>query len=151
MAVRVDQESPLQDEVRALISDLNGYLLTLAPPEACFHMTVEDMANLDTTVFVARDEQGKAVGVGALRRHGPVGEVKRMYTRPEVRGQGIGGAILGAIVHQARAEGLRRMVLETGNRHPEAWRLYERSGFRRCGPVLEYADNGHSVFYEMTL
>jgi putative acetyltransferase len=43
------------------------------------------------------------------------------------------------------------MVLETGNKHPEAWRLYERAGFARCGPVLDYPDSGHSVFYERAL
>lgn len=151
MAVRVDQETPLQDEVRALIAELNAYLLTLTPPEAVFHMTVEEMAKIDTTVFVARDEAGRAIGIGALRRHGAVGEVKRMYTRPEERGKGIGRTILNAILHQARAEGLRRMVLETGTRHPEAWRLYERAGFKRCGPVLDYPDTGHSIFYELAL
>lgn len=151
MEVTVSQETPLQDDVRDLVAELDAYLAPLTPPDARFGISVDEMANLETTVFVARDENGKAVGMGALKRHGAVGEVKRMYTIPEVRGQRVGRAILDAIVHQARAEGLKGMVLETGNRHPEAWRLYERGGFRRCGPVLDYPDTGHSVFYEMKL
>ena len=81
-------ESPLQDDVRALIAELNGVLLALTPPEFCFHMTAEDMAGPDTTVFVARDD-GAAVACGALCRHGQgVGEIKRMYTRPAYQGRG---------------------------------------------------------------
>jgi len=144
-------ESPLQDEVRTLIAALNAYLLSLTPPEHCSHMTVEQMARPDTTVFIAR-EGGKAVGCGALRRHdGGIGEVKRMYTVPECQGKGVGGRILEAVLAQARQEGLNRMVLETGDRHPAAWRVYERAGFKRCGPVLDYPDSSWSVFYELEL
>lgn len=91
MAVTIDVESPLQDDVRILIAELNAHLLTLTPPEFCSHMTVEDMADGDTTVFVARDD-GNAVACGALRRHtGNVGEVKRMYTTPSRQARGLAG------------------------------------------------------------
>ena len=151
MAVSVAVESPLQDEVRALISELNAFLLSLTPPEFCFHMTVEQMADKDTTLFVAR-ENGRVVACGALRRHADgIGEVKRMYTLPEIQGRGIGGKILAGIEALARGEGFSRLVLETGDRHPAAWRVYERAGFSRCGPVLDYPDSRWSVFYEKRL
>ena len=51
----------------------------------------------------------------------------------------------------ARREGLGRLVLETGDRHPAAWTVYERAGFTRCGPVLDYPDSKWSVFYEKSL
>lgn len=152
MTVRIAIESPLQDEVRSLIADLNAYLLSLTPPEFCFHMTAEQMAEPETTLFVARDISGKAVAMGALKRHGDgLGEVKRMYCVPEVRGQGYGRVILDAILALGESEGLDRLVLETGDRHPEAWRLYERGGFTRCGPVLDYPDSKWSIFYEKAL
>ena len=152
MAVTVEPESPLQDEIRELVRQLNVYLLSLSPPEACYHMTVEQMAEPPTTLFVARDETGRAVGIGALRREGNgVGEVKRMYTLPEIRGQRVGGALLDHIITLARNEGIDHLVLETGDRHPEAWRLYESRGFTRCGPVLDYPESRWSVFYEKLL
>jgi len=151
MAVSIAVESPLTDEVRLLIAELNAALLALTPPEHCYHMSVEQMADADTTVFIARDA-GRAVACGALRRHGNgIGEVKRMYTRPEVQGRGIGGEILSAIETLARHEGITQLVLETGDRHPAAWRVYERGGFTRCGAVLDYPDSGFSVFYEKRL
>jgi putative acetyltransferase len=144
-------ENPLRDDVRALIAALNETLLALSPPEHCHHMTVEEMAGPDTTVFVAR-EDGAAIACGALRRHADgVGEVKRMYTVPARQGAGIGRRILERIESVARAEGLRELVLETGNRHPAAWRVYERGGFKRCGVVLDYPDTEWSVFYRKDL
>lgn len=151
MSIAVTAESPLQDDIRALIDELNAALLELTPPEFCFHMTVEEMAEPDTTVFVARDG-GEAVACGALKRHQDnIGEVKRMYTRPSHRGRKIGAAIVTRIEDLARAESLTRLVLETGDRHPAAWAVYERAGFTRCGPVLDYPASQWSVFYEKPL
>lgn len=151
MPVSIAVETPLQDDVRGLIAELNANLLALTPPEFCFHMSVEQMADADTTVFIAR-EDGRAVACGALRRHGNgIGEVKRMYTLPEMQGRGIGGKIVSEIEALARREGLHTLVLETGDRHPAAWKVYERAGFSRCGPVLDYPDSTWSVFYEKRL
>ena len=151
MAITIAIETPLSDDVRGLIEALNTYLLSLTPPEGCHHLTVEQMAQPDTTVFVVRDE-GKAIACGALRRHADrIGEVKRMYTRPDYQGQGIGGRVLDEITALAKAEGFTRLVLETGDRHPAAWRVYERAGFKRCAPVLDYPDSVWSVFYTKEL
>jgi putative acetyltransferase len=151
VAIEIAAESPLQDEVRALLAELNATLLELTPPEFSFHMTAEQMAAPDTTVFIARDD-GAAVACGALRRHdGGVGEVKRMYTRPSHRGRKLGQQIVSEIETLARGEGLKRLVLEAGDRHPAAWTVYERAGFTRCGPVLDYSDSEWSLFYEKNL
>ena len=109
------------------------------------------MADADTTVFIARDG-GVAVACGALKRHADgIGEVKRMYTRPSHRGRKIGEQIVARIEALARSEGLKRLVLETGDRHHAAWKVYENAGFTRCGPVLDYSDVTWSVFYEKKL
>jgi putative acetyltransferase len=151
MTLAIAIETPLQDDIRVLMAELNATLLELTPPEFVFHLTVEQMAERDTTVFIARDGDA-VVACGALKRHdGGVGEVKRMYTRPSHRGRRIGAMIVERIEALAHAEGLTRLVLETGDRHPAAWTVYERAGFTRCGPVLDYPDSKWSVFYEKTL
>jgi len=144
-------ESPLQDDVRTLIAELNTALLELSPPEACYHLTVDQMAEPAVTVWIARDG-GTVIGCGALKRHSDtVGEVKRMFTRPEWQGQGVARLILGEIEAAAEREGLAMLVLETGDRHPAAWALYEKAGFSRCGPVLDYPASPYSVFYQKQL
>jgi putative acetyltransferase len=151
----IASESPLQDDVRALVAALNEWALTQTPREFTHHMTVDQMAEPDTTVFIARDENGAAVGMGALKRHGGgLGEVKRMYTRPEARGGGIAGRIVTEIEALARREGLKRLALETGavEGFAAAWAVYERQGFQRCGAFLDYpADSPHNIYYEKLL
>ena len=151
MSVTIAVETPLQDEVRQLISELNTHLLGLFPPEVCSHLSVEQMSEKNTSVFIARAD-GEAVACGALRRHGNgIGEVKRMYTRPAHQGQGIAGRIVSAIEDLARSEGLTQLVLESGVGLDAAWHVYERAGFSRCGPVLHYSDIPSSAFYQKAL
>lgn len=154
MAVTVAIETPLQDDVRVLVAALNAHLQPLSPPEFQFKMTAEQMAGDDTTVFVARDEAGKAIGIGALKVHSAdLGEVKRMFTDPEVRGKRIGSALLDAIVGLGRQKGLTQLMLETGTGDgmAAAHRLYTRSGFVTRGPFLDYPDSEWSAFFEMPL
>lgn len=148
MSFTVAVESPLQADVRALVQALNEYTYALTPAEYRHHMTVEQMAQSDTTLFVARDAAGVALGMGALRRHGRgLGEVKRMFVKPEARGQGVGEAILSRIEALARAEGCSRLVLETGANFDAARRVYERSAFVACDAVLDYPPSPWTAFY----
>ncbi len=154
MAVDIAIETPLQDDVRALVAELNAHLMPLTPREFQFQLTVEQMADHTVTLFVARDQSGRSVGMGALKDHGDgLGEVKRMYTLPAVRGQRVGAALLARIEDLARREGISRLVLETGEAEgfAPAYRVYERGGFQICGAVLDYPDSGFSRFYEKKL
>jgi putative acetyltransferase len=144
-------ETPLSDDVRALVQALNAFTFELTPAEFRHHMTVEQMAQPDTTLFVARDASGATLGMGALRRHEGVGEVKRMFVKPEARGLGVGGAILARIEDLARQEGLSRVVLETGSNFDAAKRVYERGGFQTCEPVLDYPPSAWTAFYAKSL
>ncbi|GAB4352100.1 MAG: GNAT family N-acetyltransferase [Oricola sp.] len=154
MAIAIAAETPLQDEVRAMVAALNGFLVLLSPREFQFQLTVEQMAGPDTVLFVARDEAGRAVGMGALKIHGGAyGEVKRMYTEPSQRGKGIGRMILGAVEAAARQRGLGSLKLETGGTpgFEGTWAFYERCGFSRCGVFADYPDTQYNVFYEKKL
>ena len=68
MSLVIAAETPLSDDVRRLVAALNETALALTPREFTHHLTVEQMAGADMTVFVAR-EDGDAVAMGALRRH----------------------------------------------------------------------------------
>jgi putative acetyltransferase len=144
-------ETPLSDDMRVLIAELNDVLSPLTPEEFSFRMSPEEMNGEATSVFVAR-VNGEAVACGALHRHADgIGEVKRMYTRPASQKKGLGGQVLTRIIAQATQEGFRQLVLETGTQHAAAWRTYERAGFTRCGPVLDYPDSPHCIFYSLPL
>lgn len=73
------------------------------------------------------------VGCGGWRTFhddGTVAELKRMYTEPQARGRGLARRILAAVEDSARAAGRTRMILECGERQPEAIALYKSSGYQ---------------------
>jgi ribosomal protein S18 acetylase RimI-like enzyme len=90
--------------------------------------------------FVLGYVQGAAVACGGWRardadpgdpelRDGDA-EIKRMYVVPAHRARGIARGVLAELERSAAAAGRRRMVLETGDRQPEAVALYTSSGYR---------------------
>lgn len=56
-------------------------------------------------------------------------ELKRMYVVPWARGRGYASILLQELENTARAAGHRRMVLETGDKQPEAIALYLARGY----------------------
>jgi GNAT superfamily N-acetyltransferase len=76
---------------------------------------------------------GQPVGSIALRKLLPgAAEIKRMYVRPEWRGQGISLRLLRAAEGFARETGYRWIYLDTSDEMTAARRLYERQGYRPC-------------------
>jgi GNAT superfamily N-acetyltransferase len=78
-------------------------------------------------------------------------EMKRMFVRPQARGQRFGQAILHFLEQLGRNESFVLARLETGIHQAEAMRLYEGAGYRRVGAFGSYADNGVSIFFERDL
>ncbi len=61
------------------------------------------------------------------------------------RGRGVGRALLDALQAEARALGLRRLVLETGVRQSAAIALYRRCGFADVPAFGEYVASPLSI------
>lgn len=82
--------------------------------------------------FIIARHAGYPVGCGALR---PIDEttveVKRMYTRPEYRRQGVAQAILAEMDRLALVFGYTTIKLQTGPKQLNAAALYERVGYYR--------------------
>lgn len=81
------------------------------------------------TFVTYRDAQ--PVGHAAVRWNGPDLELKRMFVHADHRGSGVSSALLEAVENAAREQGLPRLILQTGDRQPDAVRLYEKSGYTR--------------------
>ena len=63
--------------------------------------------------------------------------MKRLYVAPAARGQGLGRALVTAILAEATRIGYREIMLDSLPVLKEATALYERMGFR---PVPPYYD-----------
>jgi GNAT superfamily N-acetyltransferase len=90
-------------------------------------------------IFLVAWLDDEPVGCGGVRRHEPgIGEIKRMYVRPEARRKGIARALLKGVEEHARAFGYTRLILETGTQQPEAIALYESHGYEPIDPYGHY-------------
>ena len=87
---------------------------------------------------------GQPVGCGALKvMNFGVGEIKRMWVAPLVRGLGIAQRLLDMLEAQAAGFGLDTLRLDTNRSLVEARLLYLRNGYREIPPYNEnpYADH----------
>lgn len=128
------------EQTRSLIERLNDELAGVAtePGENHFALASDEVTGSNGRMIRAR-LGGRLVGCGALRRiDANVGELKRMYVDPTVRGNKIGAAILDQLELWATRLDMTEVKLETGPRQLEANGLYQNAGFERCGAWGEY-------------
>lgn len=149
--MRLALEPPQQPDVVALIGELDGYQAALYPPDSCYPVAIEALAQPAVLFAVARDSNGTAIGCGAVVVGTDFGEIKRMFVRPKDRGRGAGKAILRFLEAEAARAGCNVLRLETGVRQPEALGLYEQCGYTRCGPFANYRNDPLCVFMEKKL
>ena len=97
-------------------AELERYPAALfVPPEGAFLLIVEG------------DE---VIGGGAFKRYdATTAELKRIWTRDDQRGRGIGRHVVAELEARALRQGYQRVYLTTGFRQPEAVALYLRSRY----------------------
>ena len=123
------------------------------PPEHVHALGIDRLRAPDIRFWSAWAE-GALIGCGALKRLDATHEeIKSMRVHDAYRGQGFGRAILDHLLDQASISGARRVSLETGtgDDFQPAIALYERAGFRRCGPFGDYREGPFSVFMTLSL
>ena len=94
---------------------------------------------------------GVPAGHAALRMLGEEYELKRLVTLAAYRGRGISRALIRAVEAEASARGARRLILQTGDRQPEAVRLYEHLGYTPIPIYPPYEAIWFSLCYERML
>ena len=75
--------------------------------------------------------EGLPMGIACLKTlTDQMGEVKRMYVRPQARNRGLGRALLDQLLEEARQIGCERIRLDSARFMTEAHRLYRARGFQ---------------------
>jgi GNAT superfamily N-acetyltransferase len=98
---------------------------------ASFAIRPEDIAS---TFILTVD--GVPAAHAALRALGDEWELKRLVTLTAYRGRGLSQALIAAVEADVLARGGTRLILQTGDRQPEAVSLYLKLGFERI-PTFE--------------
>jgi len=118
------------------------------------HMTIDELARAghagaDALWCAAYDDAGEVVGTGAVSRGSPPwapGEpawrVRAMAVAPDLRGRGIGSAVLDALLDHVRRHG---GGLTWCNARTPARGLYARAGFVAVGDEFEIEHIGPHV------
>jgi putative acetyltransferase len=147
----IDSAPSDSSEALALIQLLDSDIASRYPTQPIHGLRPADASDPNFTFYLAH-LSGQAVGCGALRKlETGVGEVKRMFVRPEVRGKGVARKVLARLEDRARELGCERVRLETGNRNTEAIALYQSSGYTSIPAYGEYIGSPISVCFEKIL
>jgi putative acetyltransferase len=147
----ITRERPYTPDAASLIAELEAVLEPLYPAASRHGFSIDKLLAEDVAFFVIRVD-GAPAGCGGIKLVGDeYGEIKRMYVRPQFRGQGLAKLMLDHLADHARAHNLALLRLETGIHQREAIGLYERLGFRRIPPFGPYFDDPLSRCYEKRL
>lgn len=105
--------------------------------------------------IIVTDAAHVPVGHAALRALGgdlaDALEVKRVFVIPGARGTGVSRLLMAELERIAADLGAERLILQTGDRQPEAVVLYERIGYTRIPIYPPYLEISFSQCFEKPL
>ena len=98
-------------------------------------------------LFLVAEVGGAPAGCGAWRVYPPGGvEIKRVYVAPGFRRLGLAQALMAELEASAARAGHRSVVLNTGQKQPEAVALYGELGYVPVAGYGVYACSPDAVF-----
>jgi putative acetyltransferase len=124
----------------------------------CFQNFDQEVANLpgdyappSGRVFLAIEDD-KVMGCVALRKIGEgIGEMKRLYVRPEFRGRGFGRTLAEKLIAEAKQIGYTSLQLDTlPGKMDQAIAMYRALGFKEILPYYRNPVEG-ATFMELVL
>lgn len=152
--ITIEQAKAATPEIVALLDALNKALAGYSD-EQRHALSVDQLFQPNIRFFIAR-LNGEAVACGGIGFYDGYAELKRMYSKPAVRGRGVAKAVLARLEAEASEAGVSLLRIETGLHQHDALRFYEAAGYRRRGAFGPYAAMPAkaietSLFYEKSL
>lgn len=105
----------------------------------------------DRYVFLAAVDGGSVLGYAGFMYVLDEGYIINVAVRPNRRRSGVGGALITALLHRARALNLSFLTLELRASNAPARRLYEKHGFAEVGVRKNYYEKPAEDAMLMTL
>lgn len=149
-----DRASALRDAMDAELTPRYADRLDDVPDDVAERIGSALSIDPETIVatIVATDAAGRPVGHAALRDLGAdfAGslEVKRVYVEPGARGSGLSRVLMAELDRVAFDAGVGRLVLQTGDRQPDAVALYEKIGYTPIPIYPPYTEISFSQCFE---
>lgn len=131
-------------ESRAEYGVANRVAALLEPADRALYETYQRQRSLYFVAVLGGEIVGGA-GIAPLAGSDPLTcELQRMYLRRDVRGRGIGNALLEQCLKAARQFLYVRCYLETINEMQEALEFYGRNGFRDLRAPIGASGHAHN-------
>lgn len=96
----------------------------------------------DTRCSLVAERAGRLVGHAVLEMAGSAGDIHRLAVCPDCRREGVGSALLTALLAAARSHGCIEVFLEVRLDNPAALSLYSRFGFAELRRRRSYFADG---------
>jgi putative acetyltransferase len=133
-----------------LVKELDTYLAEKDGTEHSFYDQYNKIDKIGHVVVAYKNKT--TVSCGAIKElSAEAMEVKRMYTVPENRGEGIASIVLAELERWAAELGYAKCLLETGKRQPEAISLYKKRGYKVIPNYGQYVGIDNSVCFEKVI
>ena len=132
-----------------LVHELDQELALRDGNEHDFYQQFNSIVHLDHVIIAYHNN--KPLGCGAFKDFKTRAEIKRMYTHPSARSQGIAIAILESLEAWALELGYKECILETGRKQYEAVKLYQKMGYQKTGNYGQYKGVDNSLCFMKTL
>lgn len=124
--------------VARLLHDFNTEFESPTPGPAVIEARLRALLAGDTTHAFLGGEPAAGIGLVTLRTNvwfdGPVALLDELYVEPARRSEGIGGAIIAALLERARTEHWGLVEVNVDEFDHDARRFYERHGFANTEP-----------------
>ena len=148
--IRIKRTNSEDRDFIELVRRLDADLAERDGQDHAFYAQFNKIDKIKYVVVAYHDD--KPAGCGAIKEYAPgVMEVKRMYTSPASRKQGIASKVLAELEAWAKELSSQKCILETGRKQPEAIGLYQRSGYSVIPNYGQYAGVENSVCFEKIL
>lgn len=148
--IEIKRTSSSEIDFQHLVSELDGELSTRNGETNEFFAQYNKIDQIKNVIIATIDN--KPVGCGAMKAYdSDTMEIKRMFVPIEMRGKGIAVHILKNLEKWAKEMNYSKCILETGNKMPEAIRLYEKSNYKIIPNYGQYNGIEDSICFEKHL
>jgi len=133
-AVRIEALDPTNEQSQLAITTFLSEMVERVGADVLevdiAHEAREDAGN--NFFLVALDDRDNVVGCGSLRQvEAGIGQIRRMWVNPVLRGLGIGRRLLSALEGAGAVAGFDVIRLEVYDNLEQAILLFETSGYQR--------------------
>lgn len=133
-----------------LVKQLDAYLKVVDGADHDFYNQYNGLEALQNIVVLYVNDLPVACGAFKPYENNAV-EIKRMYSKPNYRNQGIASKVLAELEAWAKETKHQSCILETGKRQVEAIAFYQKCGYQQITNYGQYAEMENSICFQKEL